>query len=271
MSTILTRILDDKLEQVAHQRRRLSLASLRSQCADLEPTRGFTAKLDRHVGARGHAVIAEIKKASPSKGVIRAQLDAAQIARSYQRGGASCLSVLTDVKWFQGSDENLIQARQACELPVLRKDFIVDAWQLYHSRAIGADCVLLIVSALSDSQIREYTEQATELGLDVLIETHDGPELDVALSTSNRLIGINNRNLATFETTLATTLDLIDRIPGDRLLVTESGLHAREDIQRMLSHQVRAFLIGEAFMRQPDPGEGLATLFELEGMPSDGA
>jgi indole-3-glycerol phosphate synthase len=206
-------------------------------------------------------VIAEIKKASPSKGVIRADFRPAEIAASYAQGGAACLSVLTDMDFFQGSDDYLQQARAACRLPALRKDFLIDAWQVFESRVLGADCVLLIVAALSEGQLQEYAGLAAELGLDVLVEVHDEDELQRALRVPAPLLGINNRSLRSFEVSLDTTLRLRDAVPADRLLVTESGIHTPEDVHRMRQHGVQAFLVGEAFMRAADPGAELARLF----------
>jgi indole-3-glycerol phosphate synthase len=206
-------------------------------------------------------VIAEVKKASPSKGVIRADFHPAQIARSYERGGAACLSVLTDVDFFQGSDAYLQQARAACALPVLRKDFVIDDYQVYEARTLGADCVLLIVAALGDAALAELSGLALELGMDVLVEVHDIDELERALQVPVPLVGINNRNLRTFEVSLDTTLAMRDMVPKDRLLVTESGIVTPQDVALLRSHGVEAFLVGEAFMRAPDPGSELARLF----------
>lgn len=259
--TILRRILARKAEEVAERRVKDSLAGLESRIRDQGATRPFGLALRQRVAAGDCAVIAEIKKASPSKGVIREDFHPAQIAVSYQHGGASCLSVLTDVDYFQGSDSYLVQARAACDLPVLRKDFTVDPYQVVEARAIGADAVLLIVAALADEQMRELSRTASEVGLDVLVEVHDRAELERALELPDRLIGINNRDLHTFETRLATTLDLLPHIPADRLVVTESGIHTQADVAMMRQANVQAFLVGEAFMRAADPGARLRELF----------
>jgi len=258
---VLRRILARKVEEVVERRRRVSLDALRELAVAASPPRGFTAAIERTVTAGRPAVIAEIKKASPSKGVIRADFDPAAIARSYEAGGATCLSVLTDVDFFQGADEYLQQARAACSLPVLRKDFVIDAYQIYEARALGADCILLIVSALNDAQLGDLTGVAKQCNLDVLVEVHDAAELARALRLNLPLVGINNRNLSTFEVTLQTTLDLIDSIPDNRIIVTESGILTPDDVVIMRSHDVNAFLVGEAFMRAPDPGERLHSLF----------
>jgi indole-3-glycerol phosphate synthase len=258
---ILQNILARKQEEVAVRSRQVSIAALREQAALADAPRGFVAALRRRVAEGGAAVIAEIKKASPSKGLLRADFDPPAIARSYEQGGAACLSVLTDVDFFQGSDAYLQQARAACALPVLRKDFTIDPYQVVEARALGADCILLIVSALDDEQLARLLGLAHDLGMDVLMEVHDGEELERALRLPAPLIGINNRNLRTFETRLETTLDLLERIPADRLVVTESGIHTPEDVALMRRHQVHAFLVGEAFMRAADPGERLAELF----------
>jgi indole-3-glycerol phosphate synthase len=213
------------------------------------------------VAAGEAAVIAEVKKASPSKGVLREDFRPTDIARSYERAGATCLSVLTDVDFFQGADAYLGEARNACSLPVIRKDFIIDPYQVYESRAIGADCILLIAACLHDTQLSELTGLAHHLGLDVLTEVHDAAELERALAVPGRLIGINNRNLRTFDVSLHTTLSLIDAIPAERLIVTESGIHSRADVALMRRNGVNAFLVGESFMRAPDPGDKLAELF----------
>ena len=261
MSTILDTILARKREEVAARRQQVSQFELKTRAASAPPVRGFADAIAGKIVAGLPAVIAEVKKASPSKGVIRADFDPAAIARSYEAGGAACLSVLTDVDFFQGSDAYLQQARAACTLPVLRKDFIVDAYQLHEARALGADCVLLIASALDDVQLSEFAFIAAELGMDVLVEVHDLDELERALPVPARLLGINNRNLKTFEVTLQTTLDLQHAVPADRILVTESGILAPADVALMRNADVHAFLVGEAFMRQPDPGVALRGLF----------
>ncbi len=260
-STILRKILARKREEVASRRKRDSLGSLEQRIAEQSPARGFCAALLKRAAAAEPAVIAEVKKASPSKGVIRADFQPAQIAASYQAGGASCLSVLTDVDFFQGADGYLREARAACELPVLRKDFTVDPYQVIEARAIGADAILLIVAALADDQMRELAAVAAQVGVDVLVEVHDRAELERALELETPLIGINNRDLHTFETRLETTLELLPYIPGDRLVVTESGIHTTEDVALMRNHQVYGFLVGEAFMRAPEPGEKLREMF----------
>lgn len=261
MSDILQRILARKAQEVEARSATLSLRELSARCADLPDTRGFAAALEAKIDAGEAAVIAEIKKASPSAGVIRADFDAAAIARSYQQGGAACLSVLTDQDFFQGSDRYLQQARAACALPVLRKDFTIDAYQVYEARAIGADAILLIVAALGDAALLELCLLAAELDLDVLVEAHDAAELERALEIPAPLIGINNRDLRTFETRIETTLDLRERAPGECVLVTESGIRTREDVTRLRAGGVNAFLVGEAFMRAPEPGRELARLF----------
>jgi len=259
--TILKKIIDRKYEEVVERSVQVPLAALRERVAEAPPVRGFAAALFNAAVSGKPAVIAEVKKASPSKGVIREDFNPAQIAVSYERGGASCLSVLTDVDFFQGADSYLQEARHACALPVLRKDFTVDPYQIYEARVLGADCVLLIVAALEESRLRELHDLALDIGLDVLLEVHDARELELALSLSSPLVGINNRDLHTFHTTLDTTYALLDRIPKDRLVVTESGIHTREDVEAMLAHRVPAFLVGEAFMRAPDPGAELERLF----------
>jgi len=259
--TILRKILARKREEVRARRKRDSLGSLEQRIAEQSPVRGFSRALQERAAAAEPAVIAEVKKASPSKGVIRADFQPGQIAASYQAGGASCLSVLTDVDFFQGADSYLQEARAACELPVLRKDFTVDPYQVIEARAIGADAILLIVAALDDDQMRELAAVAAQVGVDVLVEVHDRAELERALELDTPLIGINNRDLHTFETRLETTLELLPYIPGDRLVVTESGIHTAEDVALMRNHQVYGFLVGEAFMRAPEPGEKLRDMF----------
>jgi len=259
---ILKRICARKLEEVAERRSRVSLDELKAQLADASPPRGFVNALKQRVKSGKPAVIAEIKKASPSKGVLREDFNPTEIAKSYAANGATCLSVLTDIDYFQGADEYLQQARAACELPVLRKDFMLDPYQVYESRVLGADCILLIVAALTDSQISELYVLARELGMDVLVEIHNAEELARVKDMQLPMIGINNRNLHNFETTLQTTIDLLPGIASDCLVVTESGIHTKDDVALMQSNTVNAFLIGEAFMRQDDPGTGLKSLFE---------
>ena len=261
MSDILDTILARKAEEVRERSARLALPELMARCEGLPPTRGFAAALNAKLRAGQAAVIAEIKKASPSKGVIRADFRPAEIARSYEAGGAACLSVLTDVDFFQGSDAYLQQARAACSLPVLRKDFVIDPWQVYEARLLGADCILLIVAALDDARLAQLANLAMDLGMDALLEVHDIDELERALQVGAPLIGINNRNLRTFEVSLDTTLAMRAAVPADRLLVTESGIHGQGDVERMRSAGVHAFLVGEAFMRAEDPGAELARLF----------
>ncbi|AFC86556.1 indole-3-glycerol phosphate synthase TrpC [Frateuria aurantia] len=261
MSDILERILARKVEEVAERHERLPLADLAARIPHLPLTRGFAAAMESRIHHGRPAVIAEVKKASPSKGVIRPDFDPAAIARSYEEGGACCLSVLTDVDFFQGSDAYLRQARAACELPILRKDFVIDPYQVYESRVLGADCILLIVAALDDEKLMELALLAAELDLDVLCEVHDQAELERALQLPVPLLGINNRNLRTFETSLDTTLMLRDQVDDERILVTESGIHTPEDVARMRLEGVHAFLVGEAFMRAPDPGSELQRLF----------
>ncbi len=262
MGDILQRIVAVKREEVAAARAVRSLASWREEAESRRDLRDFAAALRSRVAAGGAAVIAEVKKASPSKGVLREHFVPAEIAASYERGGAACLSVLTDRRFFQGADAYLQQARAACALPVLRKDFMVDEYQVVQASALGADCILLIAACLDDAQMADLEACALGLGLDVLVEVHDGDELDRALRLRTRLLGINNRNLKTFEVTLDTTLGLLPRVPADRLLVTESGIVARADVLRMRQAGVHAFLVGEAFMRAPDPGAALAGLFD---------
>lgn len=261
MTDILQRILARKAQEIEARSTALPLRELSARCVDLPPTRGFAAALETKTGAGQPAVIAEIKKASPSAGVIRADFDPAAIARSYEAGGAACLSVLTDVDFFQGSDAFLQQARAACALPVLRKDFTIDAYQVYEARAIGADAILLIVAALGDAALLELSLLAADLDLDVLVEVHDEGELERALDIPAPLVGINNRNLRSFETRIETSLALRRRVSDQRVLVTESGIRTREDVARLRAADVHAFLVGEAFMRAADPGKELARLF----------
>jgi len=258
---ILQKILMRKAEEVAGRSTALPLRELSQRAATASAPRGFTAAIEAKIRRGEAAVIAEIKKASPSQGVIRADFRPAEIAQSYERAGAACLSVLTDRDFFQGDDSHLQQARAAALLPVLRKDFIIDAYQVYEARVLGADCILLIAAALDDAQLQEFTGLAAHLGMDVLVEVHDADELELALALDTPLIGINNRNLRTFETTLSTTLDLLDNIPHDRTVVTESGIHTPQDVALLRARGVHAFLVGEAFMRAPDPGAELARLF----------
>jgi indole-3-glycerol phosphate synthase len=260
---ILRKILARKAEEIAERAGRTPLAELKKQLAQAPAPRGFLKAIRSRLATGRPAVIAEIKKASPSKGLLRADFRPAEIAQSYERHGATCLSVLTDVDFFQGSDEYLQQARAACALPVLRKDFTMDAYQVYEARVLGADAILLIVAALGDTQLRELAELATELGMDVLVEVHDAAELERALALPTPLIGINNRDLRTFHTSLETTLDLLEKIPAGRVVVTESGIHAPADVARMRARGVNVFLVGEAFMKAGDPGGKLQELFEV--------
>jgi indole-3-glycerol phosphate synthase len=261
MSDILKKILARKVEEIRERSARVTLAELSSRVADLAPTRGFTAAIEGKIESGGPGIIAEIKKASPSKGVMRADFDPAAIAKSYEAHGAACLSVLTDADFFQGSEAFLATARGACNLPVLRKDFIIDPYQVYEARAIGADAVLLIVAALGDASLLELSLLAAELDLDVLVEVHDEEELERALAIPASLIGVNNRDLRTFETTIETTLRLAPLVPYERMVVTESGIRTRDDVARLRDEGIEAFLIGEAFMRANDPGAALAKLF----------
>ena len=261
MSDILNKILAVKREEVAAARALVSDSAVRERAAAEAPARGFVAAIRAKIAAGQPAVISEIKKASPSKGVIRADFRPADIAASYERAGAACLSVLTDKQFFQGAPEYLQAARAACSLPALRKDFLVDPYQVFEARAMGADAILLIVSALSLAEMQEMESIAESLGLGVLVEVHDGAELDLALQLRTPLLGINNRNLRTFEVSLQNTLDLLPRIPADRIVVTESGILTPADVAVMREHKVNAFLVGEAFMRADDPGAGLASLF----------
>lgn len=258
---ILKKIMRRKADEVAARSERLPLERLVDGIADLPPGRGFTDALAAKLEAGLPAVVAEIKKASPSKGVLREDFRPAEIAVSYERGGAACLSVLTDEEFFQGSDADLRQARAASNLPVIRKDFIIDPYQIHEARAIGADCILLIVACLDDRKLGTLGDLAASLDLDVLVEVHDANELKRALAVPGRLIGINNRDLRTFQVNLETTIRLLDAVPDDRILVTESGIHTREDVTRMRGQGIHSFLVGEAFMRAEEPGEMLAELF----------
>ena len=261
MSDILKKILVTKHAEVTALMAEKPLILLRGEAEDAPPPRDFVGAIRAKIAAGKSAVIAEIKKASPSKGVIRKDFRPAEIAATYAAHGATCLSVLTDVQYFQGSTEYLKQARAACNLPVLRKDFMIQPYQVYEARAMGADCILLIVAALDLPRLRELEAIAHDLGMAVLAEVHDGDELELALQLETPLIGINNRNLRTFEVTLDTTLGLLQRIPQDRIVVTESGIFTREDVALMRSHNVHTFLVGEAFMRAADPGVELAKVF----------
>ena len=259
--TVLDRILAHKRDEVAQRRRSKPMITVIDGARAAPPMRGFVAALSARIEAGDPAVIAEVKKASPSKGIIREDFDPTAIARSYASAGAACLSVLTDENYFQGHDRYLVDARAATRLPALRKDFVVDPYQIYEARMLGADCVLLIVAALEPALLRECHACATELGLDVLIEVHDRPELGRALELSPKLVGINNRDLRTFDTKLTTTYDLLPEIPNGTVVVTESGIHDRAQVAAMRARGVNAFLVGEAFMRARDPGAALRTLF----------
>jgi len=261
LPTVLKRILDRKAEEVAERRARRPLAAVAEDARAQPPARGFAATVAGAAAGPGSAVIAEVKKASPSKGVICEHFDPAAIAASYEAGGATCLSVLTDVDFFQGADADLQAARTACALPVLRKDFTIDPYQVLEARALGADAVLLIVAALGDAQLAELAACAAEVGCDVLVEVHDRAELERALAVPSPLIGINNRNLHDFSCTLDTTFDLLPLVPEGRTVITESAIHSPEDVARMRAGGVNAFLVGEAFMRAEEPGEKLRELF----------
>lgn len=259
--TVLRKIIARKWEEIAERKQSVSVQDLNQQILQQTPARGFVQAIADSIAAGKAGVIAEIKKASPSKGVIRNNFVPAEIARSYELGGATCLSVLTDVDFFQGADAYLQEARAATNLPVIRKDFLVDEYQIYEARAFGADCVLLIVAALEPQKLHDLNTLALELGLDVLVEVHDAAELDIALQLPNKLIGINNRNLHTFDVTLQTTYDLLDQIGPERIVVTESGILAPADVAAMRVKNVNAFLVGEAFMRADDPGVELQAFF----------
>lgn len=261
MSDILEKILSVKREEVAAAKRSKPFARVRAEAASAEKPRDFAGAVRTKIAAGLPAVVAEIKKASPSRGVLRPDFDPVTIAKSYARHGAACLSVLTDTQFFMGGPEYLVQARAAVDLPVLRKDFLIEAYQVYEARAMGADCILLIVAALDDAVMRELERAALDVGMSTLVEIHDEAELERALCLETPLLGINNRNLRTFETTLETTLSLLERVPSDRLVITESGIVGSPDVRRMREAGVDAFLVGEAFMRAPDPGAELTKLF----------
>jgi len=261
MSDILNKILATKAIEVAAAKAKLSEVQVQALAKQQAPARDFIATIRAKIAAGNAAVIAEIKKASPSKGVIRADFKPAEIAKSYEAGGAACLSVLTDIEYFQGSAEFLKQARAACNLPVLRKDFMIDPYQVYEARAMGADCILLIAAALTLPKMQALESVAHSLGMAVLVEVHNGEELDLALQLETPLLGINNRNLRTFDVTLQTTLDLLARIPQGKIVVTESGIFTADDVKLMRENNVHTFLVGEAFMRQDDPGLELSKVF----------
>ena len=258
---ILKKILDYKIEYIERTKRKISLEELKRRSDDCPPQRGFTNSLIETISNDKPAVIAEIKKASPSKGIICKNFNPDVIAKSYSEAGACCLSVLTDVEFFKGSDDYLKRAHNACKLPILRKDFMIDAYQIYETKVIGADCILIIISALSDMQAQEMVGIASEIGLDILVEVHDREELERGMMLRTPLIGINNRNLHTFETNLDTTLNLLTDVFHDRTVITESGVHTREHVKLMRKNNVNAFLVGEAFMKAKNPGEELKTLF----------
>jgi indole-3-glycerol phosphate synthase len=261
MSDILNKILATKAEEIAAAQAKISLAKVQALAAQQAPARDFVGAIRNKIAEGKAAVIAEIKKASPSKGVIREDFKPAEIAASYEQGGAACLSVLTDEQYFQGSADYLKQARAACTLPVLRKDFMVDVYQVYEARAMGADCILLIAAALTLPQMQQLESVAHSLGMAVLVEVHNGEELAQAVQLTTPLLGINNRNLRTFEVTLDTTLGLLDKIASDKIVVTESGIFTTDDVKLMRDNAVNTFLVGEAFMRQENPGAELAKLF----------
>lgn len=261
---ILQKILRRKAEEITQRSQRVNLREASERAAAQAPPRGFASALADRIAAGEPAVIAEIKRASPSKGVLRENYDPADIAAAYQRGGAVALSVLTDHDFFQGDDKHLIAARAACTLPVLRKDFTIDPYQVYEARALGADCILLIVAALGDAQLGDLAGLSSHLGMDALIEVHDAEELERAGNVNPRLLGINNRNLRTFDTRLQTTIDLMQAVPDNAIVITESGIHRAEDVALMRAHGVNAFLVGEALMRSDDPGARLASLFGFD-------
>ncbi|MCP4431156.1 MAG: indole-3-glycerol phosphate synthase TrpC [Gammaproteobacteria bacterium] len=258
---ILKKILARKAEEIEQRSFQIDLNEMRRYAELADPPRGFVGSLKRRLNSGDSAVIAEIKKASPSKGVIRENFDPVQIARSYEKAGAACLSILTDVNFFQGHDDYLVAARNACSLPVIRKDFMIDDYQVYEARHLGADCILLIVAALEDEKLSQLYRLSTLLGMDTLVEVHDRSELDRAIQLDLPFVGINNRNLRNFETSLSTTLDLLQDIPENCFVVTESGIHTVDDVQLMRKNNVNAFLVGEAFMRAAEPGRQLEALF----------
>ena len=260
---ILKKILDRKAEEVASRKLRMPVDTLQEIASGIELPRGFAKALQNKAQSKKPAIIAEIKKASPSKGVIRENFKPLEIGQDYAMNGATCLSILTDKDFFQGSEAYLQMVRETCPLPILRKDFMIDPYQIHESRALGADCILLIVAALEDEQMHELADTATSLGMDILVESHNAEELTRALTLDTRLIGINNRNLKTFETSLQTTLDLKQSIPDDCLVITESGIHTQDDVKLMLDNEIYAFLVGEAFMRAEYPGQKMRELFSL--------
>lgn len=260
---ILKTILAKKAEEVAKRKLDMSIVNLEDFAANVERPRGFYNALQNRVLAKKPAIIAEIKKASPSQGVIREDFQPLAIAQDYAMNDATCLSVLTDKEFFQGSEAYLQMVRERCPLPVLRKDFMIDPYQIYEARALGADCILLIAAALADSQMHELSDTAAKLGMDVLAEVHDAEELQRALTLDTKLVGINNRNLRSFKTSLQTTLDLKANIPADRIIITESGIHTHEDVQLMLDNDIYTFLVGEVFMRAKNPGQKMRELFSL--------
>lgn len=262
---ILNKILARKVEEITERSKRVPMRELGERIEGMSPPRPFADALRSRLDKGEPAVIAEIKRASPSRGVLRESFDPAAIARDYEAGGAAALSVLTDQDFFQGADQHLMNARAACSLPVLRKDFTIDAYQVYEARALGADCILLIVAALGDASINDLAGLAVHLGMDVLVEVHDGDELERVLHLERLVLGINSRDLRTFETNLDTVIDLLPSIPDDRLVVAESGIHTPQDVERLRDHGVHSFLVGEAFMRAEKPGEQLAVLFNLGG------
>ena len=260
-ASVLDEIIAHKATEVTAAKKNLSLDELEAMLPSADPVRGFVNALKGRITQRQAAVIAEVKKASPSKGLIRKDFDPATHAADYAAHGATCLSILTDVKYFQGANEYLQQGRAACKLPVIRKDFMIDPYQVAESRVLGADCILLIVAALQHSQLKELAAYAKEISIDILVEVHNREELDIALELETELIGVNNRNLHTFETSLDTTLELAKHTPADRLIITESGIHTTDDVQLMMDNNIFGFLVGESFMRAPEPGAKLEELF----------